>query len=343
MSTFIHGIAATEHIDSSGERVSIDGLDISSLDKDGVFNYEHDGGEKAIKVPLQVVGKILECKKIKSPKDCENTHHLIFWKRVQKPFVYVAGELFDDEGHPGSIAVAAMLNYDEKKKHEKKVVNFSIEGAKLLKEGMDVKRSIGRKVSITVHPCNKVCEAEKMNVGNEKTEDKEDFKASDFFKSEEDFGVEIEIREKGGALDRLDDMIAKSEGDVLGNLLVLRDELALAKANASFNKLLVKKAWGKSEKVMSDLKKEYKVERLNIIKKTPETVELMCKSDVILSMKITPKLEELFRLAKKSMPTGSPDQIKLLAGAVALNMMKKNEKKAASICQEIDRHFKKVG
>ena len=52
MSTFIHGIGASENIDTSGEIVSIAGLDISSLDKDGVFNWEHKADQ-----PSQVVGR----------------------------------------------------------------------------------------------------------------------------------------------------------------------------------------------------------------------------------------------------------------------------------------------
>ena len=70
MATYIHGIASSQNIDSSGEIVNIEGLDISSLAVDGVFNYEHEQGkitdkdgklvELQIKVPSQVVGKILK-------------------------------------------------------------------------------------------------------------------------------------------------------------------------------------------------------------------------------------------------------------------------------------------
>ena len=51
--TLIHGIAASENIDSSGERIIIAGMDISSLEVSGVFNYEHSSN-----IPAQIVGKV---------------------------------------------------------------------------------------------------------------------------------------------------------------------------------------------------------------------------------------------------------------------------------------------
>ena len=68
--TIIHGIAASEHLDSSGERIKIEGVDISSLTSDGVMNMEHQSKEASA-----IVGKILEAKKILKRSDCENEHH----------------------------------------------------------------------------------------------------------------------------------------------------------------------------------------------------------------------------------------------------------------------------
>ena len=99
--TFIHGIAASEHLDSSGEKIKVDGIDISSLTKDGVFNWEHESKQSS-----QVVGKILEAKKIFTKKDCTNSNHLYWWGKIESPFLYVAGELLDAEGHSGAEDVA---------------------------------------------------------------------------------------------------------------------------------------------------------------------------------------------------------------------------------------------
>ncbi len=160
--TFIHGIAASEHLDSSGERIKIEGVDVTSLTKDGTFNYEHDS-----KSPSSIVGKIWEAKKILKRSDCDNDHHRYFWDKIKMPFIYVAGELFDSVGHTSAGEVAAMLRYDQldvMNKDAKKLINFSIEGSRVEKSGQIITKCIARKVSITLTPCNKVCEAEELKV-----------------------------------------------------------------------------------------------------------------------------------------------------------------------------------
>jgi len=164
--TFIHGIAASEHIDSSGERILIKGVDITSLTKDGVFNFEHQSKEAG-----HIVGKILEAKKILKKEDCENEAHKYFWNKVKMPFVYVAGELFDQVGHGSAQDVAAMLRYDKglNKDETKALVNFSIEGSRLGREGSNITKCIARKVSITITPCNKMAHAEHMEAPSKDT------------------------------------------------------------------------------------------------------------------------------------------------------------------------------
>jgi len=182
LGTMIHGIAASEHLDSSGERISIRGLDITSLPVDGVFNWEHKNENS-----FQVVGKILKAKKIFGEEDCEDEHQLYFWQKAQAPYVYVMGELFDGVGHKAAAEVAAMVRYDSAAKKAgrsgKNVINFSIEGSKLNKEGQEIQRSLGRKVTITTAACNKVAVAEELSSGQENDTN------LDFAKSES--GVEI--------------------------------------------------------------------------------------------------------------------------------------------------------
>lgn len=202
MATFIHGIAASENIDSSGERLIIAGMDISSLDLDGVFTWEHEEAKVSnpdgtqtqmqVKLPSQIVGKILKAKKIFTDQDCEDEHQKYFWSKCQTPFIYVMGELFDDY-KDSAREVAGMFRYDtdKKGKQERNVMNFSVEGGKLKKEGMDVPRSVARKVTITVTPCNKAAMAE-MVPANTKTKDSLDglFKTEfeiELFKPSEDF------------------------------------------------------------------------------------------------------------------------------------------------------------
>ncbi len=183
MATFIHGIGASENIDSSGEVVSIAGLDVSSLDKDGVFNYEHKSD-----LPAQVVGKILKVKKIFSDADCEDDHQKRFWEKVKVPYLYVMGELFDDYSDSAR-EVAGKFRYDadHRNTNERNVMNFSVEGSKISKTGIIVDRSIGRKITITVLACNKMAIAEMVAVEPPNPKKSE---VDELFKTEE---VEIEV------------------------------------------------------------------------------------------------------------------------------------------------------
>lgn len=158
--THIDGIGASEALDSTSERLMMDGLDISSLKEGtGVFNYEHKSD-----TPAQTVGKVLYAKKIYSEADCEDERQKYFWGRVRCPFLYVSGELFDGEGSDSAAEVAAAMRYDSKKRGEKApvkdVYGFSIEGSKLDKKGQEITSSIARKITITAAPANKTCVAE---------------------------------------------------------------------------------------------------------------------------------------------------------------------------------------
>lgn len=178
MGMFIHGIAASENIDSSGERISIAGMDISSLTIDGVFNYEHKSDR-----PEQIVGKVLKAKKIFSEDDCEDDAQLEFFRKCGVPYLYVMGELFDDYKESAK-EVAGMFRYDadHKETNDKNVMNFSIEGAKIEKQGMDIVKSIARKVTLTALPCNKAAIAEMVSVAPKKP--KKD-SIDELFKTEE--------------------------------------------------------------------------------------------------------------------------------------------------------------
>jgi hypothetical protein len=157
--TIIDGIAASEHIDSSGESLSIEGMDISSLGgSDSILNWEHGSKDR----PGQVVGKVTFARKIMKKEDAKSQRELYFWNKAKKPFVYIKAELFDGLGHSGAQDVSAMLKYKNKDKGEdsRLVVGFSIEGGKIEKHGMLVTKSIARDVAITVKPCNKICDAE---------------------------------------------------------------------------------------------------------------------------------------------------------------------------------------
>lgn len=177
--TYIDGIGSSQVIDSSGEIVDIAGLDCSSL-IGGAFNYEHQNI-----APNQLIGKVLDYKKIFSEKDCDNDRHKHFWKKVKAPFLYVMGRLFDDKKE-SSKEVAALIKDDAEHPNEKPMLSFSIEGNKLpgAKEGMTITHSIARKVTLTNLPANKTCVAELMPKKSDKSK-KDDFDS--LFKGEVEF------------------------------------------------------------------------------------------------------------------------------------------------------------
>lgn len=188
--TFINGIAASQHLDSSGEILLIDGLDISSLEAGhGTFNWEHKNDNSS-----QTVGKVLKAKKIFSEEDCEDEIQLHFWGVCKTPFLYVMGELFDGVGHEQAKEAAAMLRYDAQKRAEtpdyKNVISFSIEGGKIEKKGNEITRSIARKVTLTISACNKMALAEEY-VPVEMGKKDDSLNLSNLFKTENSEPIEI--------------------------------------------------------------------------------------------------------------------------------------------------------
>ena len=146
----IDGISASEHLDSSGEVLKIDGHDISDLnDGKGVINWEHNNDSSE-----DIIGAVIFAKKIKKKSDCDDERQEMFWEACKVPFVYIIAELFDDEEHPGAVAAAAMIRY-YKNRGLKVLAGFSVEGATLDKEDNVLKRSVGRRVALTLRPCNK--------------------------------------------------------------------------------------------------------------------------------------------------------------------------------------------
>lgn len=204
MSTFIHGIAASENLDSSGEIVSIAGMDTSSLAKDGTINWAH-----LDKSPSQTVGKIVYEKKILDLSYCENEYQKYFWNKCQTPYLYIIGELFDAQGHQSARDLAAILKYDaeNRDRHQNNTVSFSVEGVTLSKKGNIVTRSIARKVTCDTLPCNKVAIAEIVMPTTKESEDE----LSPIFKTEVISTIELLENASVGK-----ETLSKSEDDHIG-------------------------------------------------------------------------------------------------------------------------------
>lgn len=151
----IDGVAASEAIDSSGEILDVDGCDISSLESgDGLLNYEHRGEDSPGASAIDVVGRIVFAKKIFERSECDNDRQRKYWDAVKLPFIYIIGRLYDGADHPGAKALAAIIR-DHYANEEPIQVRFSVEGSTLQKEGNTLKRSVARRVAMTLKPCNK--------------------------------------------------------------------------------------------------------------------------------------------------------------------------------------------
>lgn len=145
----IDGIATNGNLDSSGEVLNVAGHDISDLvEGKGVLNWEHE------KSAEDILGAVIYAKKIMSLKDCENDRQKMYFDMSDGPYVYIIVEFFEDEMHPPAVAAAAMIRYYAKKK-EKLLAGFSIEGQTLERDGNKLERSVGRRVALTLRPCNK--------------------------------------------------------------------------------------------------------------------------------------------------------------------------------------------
>lgn len=146
----LDGIAASSHIDSSGEILDIEGCDISSVEEGlATCNWEHKSDS-----PTDTVGRIIYGKKIFSADDCEDERQLFYWKKSGVALIYIVVELMDQDGHKGAADLAGIIRHYSDRKLPI-LARYSIEGSTLNREGNKLKSSIFKKCAITLTPCNK--------------------------------------------------------------------------------------------------------------------------------------------------------------------------------------------
>lgn len=149
------GAIGSEQVDSSGEVLDVEGCDVSSLPKDGVLNYEHEGEQPGTGDFSSIVGKCILAKKIFKRDECENDRQRMYWDKVgEVPFIYGIFRLFDESDHDNARAAAAILR-DQHAAGEEQILRLSIEGSTIEKEGNVLKRTMARNVALTRKPCNK--------------------------------------------------------------------------------------------------------------------------------------------------------------------------------------------
>lgn len=158
------GIAATEGIDSQGERLSIEGADISALEQ-GLGRINDNHGKQF----SHSIGRVLTAKKIFKAEDCEDDRQKMYWDKVKRPYIYTKAELYDDADHPNAKAAAAIMKHLHKG-NAPLSVKMSVEGAVLArKDGGILDRTKVHSVALTFTPANK--ETLAMPVSFEKSAD----------------------------------------------------------------------------------------------------------------------------------------------------------------------------
>lgn len=150
----VDGVFASEAVDSSGEILSIKGMDISTFEEGkGLANHEHLGSDSS-GFGQEIVGKVVYAKKILNKDDCIDDRQRMFWNRTKLPFLYGVVRLYDGAGHDGAKAIAASIR-DSVANDEPIIIGFSIEGSILDRDGHKLNTSIARLVAMTSKPCNK--------------------------------------------------------------------------------------------------------------------------------------------------------------------------------------------
>lgn len=145
----IFGIATAQTPDRVNELIRLDGVEVA---KKPYINDEHG----SISRLFNILGTITGIKKIFSQKECEGEKQLKCWNYCKVPFLYVEGEVFDEQDHPNARAAAALVRY--KSQNPDFNLGFSVEGDIVKNKGKELLNTIVNGVSLTVNPMNPICQ-----------------------------------------------------------------------------------------------------------------------------------------------------------------------------------------
>lgn len=153
--------AGSELKDTQGETLSVEGADISDLENGlGRLNDNHGKGF------FNSIGKVTEAKKIFKAEDCDNDRHKYYWEKIKAPYIYVAGELYNDEDHPNAKAAAAILR-NIHRDDTPLVMKASVEGGVLARGVSDSSKLARTKIhsiALTFTPANNATLVEPINL-----------------------------------------------------------------------------------------------------------------------------------------------------------------------------------
>jgi hypothetical protein len=153
--------AGSQLRDTQGEMLNVEGADIADLEAGrGRLNDNHGKGF------FNCLGKVTSARKIFKREDCDTDRQRYYWDKVKSPYVYVKGELFDDEDHPNAKAAAAILRNIHKSDCPLKV-KASVEGGVLargLSDSSLLARTKIHSVALTFVPANQATLVEPLNL-----------------------------------------------------------------------------------------------------------------------------------------------------------------------------------
>lgn len=176
--SLIDGLAGSEALDTSGERLSVPGCDITDYQrKKATLVYEHRSGAKGN--ARDVVGRVIYGKKLFREEDCENDRQKYFWGKCKMPCIYVVCRLRDSEGNQDAVALMAELRA-AKKHDEPMILGFSVEGKTIDQVGHQLKSTVCRDLAATYKPANRTA------AGAEILQDDQDLVGAAMTKSEID-------------------------------------------------------------------------------------------------------------------------------------------------------------
>lgn len=159
--------AGSELKDTQGETLSIEGADISDLENGfGRLNDNHGKGF------FNSLGRITHAKKIFKAEDCENDRHRYYWDKIKAPYIYVAGELYNNDDHPNAKAAAAVLKNIHRQDIPLKM-KASVEGGVISRGITDPTRLARTKihsVALTLTPANNATLVEPLEINKSSTD-----------------------------------------------------------------------------------------------------------------------------------------------------------------------------
>lgn len=166
----VAGVISAQVVDSAGEILNVKNADISSLnDGTGYINCEHLNPTDIDKAKNPdfagfntIVGRVISCKKIFGPEDCDDKYQKAAWEDLKVPLLWGVLEFWDDiEAHSNARAAASLIRLSFKHGFEP-MIGFSVEGSVLDREGIELKHTVIRAVAATLKPANKVASIKQM-------------------------------------------------------------------------------------------------------------------------------------------------------------------------------------